>query len=101
VTSAPSVPNSVVTSSNVSFTANPTCGFWSPNPYVEFLHTSTYEPEQVTLGRYGVIEADRRRTIYNRLQHHDTRTLEDELHDHGFDLTTLMGDLTGTPFAPD
>lgn len=84
-----------------SFAANPAGGFWSSHPYFEFLHTFVYGSERVTLDRYDIVEADRRRTIYNWLQHYDVPGLEAELRRHGFDLTTLTADLAGAPFDPD
>lgn len=75
-------------------------GFWSPAPYFEFQNTFVYQTERVTLDKYEIIEADRHRTIYNWLQHFDTGTLEAELERGGFELTTVVGDLTGAPFDP-
>jgi len=83
-----------------SFAPHPAGGFWSPNPYFEFVNSFVYRAERLTLDRYDIIEADRRRTVYNWLQHFDVPALERELHEHGFDLTALLGDLTGAPFDP-
>jgi SAM-dependent methyltransferase len=83
-----------------SFAANPAGGFWSPNPYFEFVNSFVYRAERLTLDRYDVIEADRHRTVFNWLQHFDVPGLEHQLHEHGFDLTALLGDLTGARFDP-
>jgi SAM-dependent methyltransferase len=75
-----------------SFAANPAGGFWSPNPYFEFVNSFVYQAERLTLDRFDIIEADRHRTVYNWLQHFDVPALEQELHGHGFDLTALLGE---------
>ncbi|MBN1174949.1 MAG: class I SAM-dependent methyltransferase [Micromonosporaceae bacterium] len=84
-----------------SFTANPCGGFWSPEAYFEFVNSFVYESERVTLDKYDIIEATRQRTIYNWLQCYDIDALADEFRRHGFEVTALLGDLTGAPFEPD
>lgn len=84
-----------------SLTEHPADGFWSPDPCFEFLHSFRYDSEQVTLDKYDLIEAHRHRTVYNWLQHYDPRSIEEELHGHGFEVTALRADLTGADFAPD
>jgi SAM-dependent methyltransferase len=81
-----------------SFTANPTGGFWSPDPYFEFTHSFVYETERVTLDKYHIVAADRTWTIYNWLQCYDVPALAAELGDHGFELTASLADLTGVPY---
>jgi SAM-dependent methyltransferase len=76
-------------------------GFWSPQPHFEFLNTFVYQAERVTLDKCELVEAHRSRTVYNWLQHFDAHTLEDELERNDFELTTLVGDLTGAPFDAD
>jgi len=84
-----------------SFTPNPSGGFWSPRSYFEFVSTFVYEREKVSLDKYVIVEEDRTRTVYNWLQHYDPAVLRGELDRNGYDLTELLGDLTGAPFDPD
>ena len=47
------------------YEANLLEGFWSPSQYYGFLNTFKYEKEKVILDKYTIIEADRKRTVYN------------------------------------
>jgi SAM-dependent methyltransferase len=75
-------------------------GFWSPRPYFGFLNTFVYPEARVTLDRYEIVEEDGARTFYNWLQHFDPGSLRDELAASGFEVETLLGDVTGLPFDP-
>lgn len=83
-----------------SFTPNPEGGFWSPDPYFEFVSSFVYGADRVTLDRYEIVEARRSRTIYNWLQHYDPPALAAELDGNGFELAEFLGDLAGAPFDP-
>jgi SAM-dependent methyltransferase len=79
---------------------SPSGGFWSPNPYFEFLNTCVYREEGVTLDRYEIVEVDRTRTIYNWLAHFDPDRLAAELAAAGLAASSVLGDVTGRPFDP-
>lgn len=52
-----------------AYEANMLNGFWSPNNYYGFRNTFKYESEKVVLDKYSIIEADRKRVVYNWLQY--------------------------------
>lgn len=82
-------------------THHPEGGFWSPQPYVELVHSFVYPDARVTLDKYDLFEANRERHVYNWLQCFDAATVTAELDVGGFDVVELMGDLTGAPRITD
>ncbi len=80
------------------YQANLLDGFWSANKYYGFANTFKYEREKVVLDKYTIIEAGRRRTIYNWFQHFSPETLEREFAECGFAIEKKFCDVAGTPF---
>ncbi|MFG3257042.1 SAM-dependent methyltransferase [Streptomyces sp. NPDC048172] len=73
-------------------------GFWSDRPYFGFLNTYRYARERVSLDKYEIFEADRRRTFCNWVRHFTPEELTAELAEAGFADVDVLGDLTGTPY---
>ena len=73
-------------------------GFWSADKYYGFQNTFKYEKEKVILDKYTIIEAGRRRTIYNWFQHFSSEALEREFAESGFAIEENFSDVAGTPF---
>jgi 2-polyprenyl-3-methyl-5-hydroxy-6-metoxy-1,4-benzoquinol methylase len=73
-------------------------GFWSADKYYGFQNTFKYEREKVVLDKYTIIEADRRRTIYNWFQYFSPETLEREFTACGFAVEKKFCDVAGTQF---
>lgn len=72
--------------------------FWSPNPYYSFMTTFKYEAEKISLDKHTIIEADRRRVIYNWLQHFDPDSLRAEFEAAGFEVQAFFGDVAGAAY---
>jgi len=72
--------------------------FWSPNKYYGFLNTFKYEKEKVVLDKYSIIEANRKRTVYNWLQYFSPEALEQEFVESGFAVERFLGDVAGAAF---
>ena len=83
---------------NAIYQINLLDGFWSPNKYYGFQNTFKYESEKVVLDKYTIIEADRKRTVYNWLQYFSPPALEKEFVDSGFSVQQLYSDVAGSPF---
>ena len=75
-------------------------GFWSPNKYYGFLNTFKYEDEKVVLDKYTIVEAGRRRVVYNWLQYFSPEMLEREFTECGFAIENFYLDVAGTPYDP-
>lgn len=73
-------------------------GFWSPEDYYCFVNTFKYEKEKVILDKYTIIEASRRRTVYNWFQHFSPEMLEKEFADRGLSISEVFSDVAGAPF---
>lgn len=73
-------------------------GFWSPNKYYGFLNTFKYERGKVALDKYTIVEADRKRTIYNWLQYFTPEDLEREFVACEFKVEGFYSDVAGSPF---
>jgi SAM-dependent methyltransferase len=73
-------------------------GFWSPNKYYGFLNTFKYEKEKVICDQYTIIEAARKRTIYNWLQYFSPDALEREFAECRFTVENFFSDVAGSPF---
>jgi SAM-dependent methyltransferase len=78
----------------------PEGGFWSPNPYFEFLRSFLYSEDGVFLQKHVIVEAERTRTIYDWVQHFSPESLASELAESGLEIASLFGDVTGQPFDP-
>ncbi|MDT0270672.1 class I SAM-dependent methyltransferase [Streptomyces sp. DSM 44915] len=73
-------------------------GFWSDRPYFGFLNTHRYERARVSLDRYEIVEAGRRRTFYNWVRYFTPDELVGELTAAGFEAVEVVGDLTGARY---
>ena len=82
----------------VHYAPNLLDGFWSPDRYHGFLNTFKYQDEQVVLDKYTLIEASRKRTVYNWLQFFSPETLANEFEACGFTVDELYADVAGSPF---
>jgi hypothetical protein len=82
----------------VVFEKNLLNGFWSAADYFGFLAAFKYGQERLVLDKYTIIEADRRREIYNWLQHFSPESLEQELLEHGLEVESLLGNVAGYDF---
>ncbi len=85
---------------NVLYQANLLDGFWSPDKYYGFLNTFKYEDEKVMLDKFTILEADRRRTIYNWLQYFSPESLKEEFAENGFAIEEYFSNVAGDPFDP-
>lgn len=73
-------------------------GFWSPGDYYAFVNNFKYEAEKVTLDKYTIVEPDRRRTVYNWLQHYSVEMLTAEFEANGLKVNKLLGSVAGDGF---
>lgn len=83
-----------------SFEAYPEGGFWSKDPYFEFLNHFKYEEDKVCLSKYTIIEKDRTRTIYNWLQYFSIAPLTAEFEAAGFRIEAVLGNVAGGAYDP-
>lgn len=75
-------------------------GFWSADDYFGFLNTFRYEPEQVVLEKYVIVEADGVSEYFNWFQHFDPAGLTAELEGAGFRTAQVLGDVAGATYDP-
>jgi SAM-dependent methyltransferase len=73
-------------------------GFWSDRPYFGFHNTYRYEREHVSLDKYEIFEAERKRAFFNWVRYFTPKELSGELKEAGFDDVDILGDLTGLPY---
>jgi hypothetical protein len=85
---------------SVSYQTSPHGGFWSPNPYFEFVNRFVYPRDAVTLNKHVIVEAERTRTICDWIQHFSPESLAAELGRANLEVASLMGDVAGRPFDP-
>ena len=76
-------------------------GFWAAGDYVGIQKTFIYETEQLVLDRYVIVEPDKTWQIYNWAQHYTPDAVKAELHDAGFAVTEMAGDLVGAALEPE
>lgn len=81
-----------------SYEVNQLNGFWSPDKYYGFLNTFKYDEEKVVLDKYTIIEPERTRQVYNRLQYFAPEDLEREFTEAGFSVKEFYSDVAGTPY---
>jgi len=76
-------------------------GFWKPGPHLVLEQGFAY-PEDLFLDQYIVIEAEGRGSVYrNWFQDYTPERIRLELESGGFQVTSLWGDLCGTPLTDD
>ena len=74
-------------------------GFWSAHDYYGFVNTFKYEKEKVLLDKYTIIEASRKRVVYNWLQCYSQDSLRDEFEESGFKVKAIYSDVAGKAFT--
>jgi hypothetical protein len=75
--------------------------FWSPDDYYCFVNSFKYEEEKVLLDKYTIIEASRKRMVYNWLQCFSQESLRKEFEENGLTVEATHGDVAGAPIDPD
>lgn len=75
-------------------------GFWKPGPHLVLEQGFAY-PNDLFLDQYIVIEGDGKISVYrNWFQEYTPETIRAELAAGGFEIESLWGDLTGSPYTP-
>ena len=76
--------------------------FWSSEDYYCFINCFKYNPEKVTLDKYTVIEANRRkRVVYNWLEYFSVDSLKGEFEKNGLKIDNVYGDVAGNDYDPE
>jgi SAM-dependent methyltransferase len=70
-------------------------GFWSADPYYEFICNFKYEREKLFLGKYTIVEERRTREIYNWLQHYSLESLQEEFRACGLQIAARFSNVAG------
>jgi SAM-dependent methyltransferase len=74
-------------------------GFWRPGPHLVLESSFDYPQQAIWLDQYIIIEPSGKMTVYrNWFQDYDRSSIIAELATGGFDVQTMWGDLTGSPF---
>ena len=77
-------------------------GFWKPGPHLVLEEGFDYPEQCIWLDQYTVIESDGKISVYrNWFQDYAPDSITAELVQGGFQVESLSGDLTGTPYSPD
>jgi 2-polyprenyl-3-methyl-5-hydroxy-6-metoxy-1,4-benzoquinol methylase len=79
----------------------PEGGFFSPDPYFEFLASFVYPEDAVSLEKHVIVEATRTRTLYDWVQHFSPESLGAELAASGLEIASVLGDVAGRAFDPE
>jgi 2-polyprenyl-3-methyl-5-hydroxy-6-metoxy-1,4-benzoquinol methylase len=79
----------------------PEGGFFSPDPYFEFLASFVYPEDAVSLEKHVIVEASRTRTLYDWVQYFSPESLAEELAASGLEIASLLGDVAGRAFDPE
>jgi len=75
-------------------------GFWRPGPHLVLESGFDYPQEAIWLDQYIIIEPSGKMTIYrNWFQDYDRASIIKELAEGGFDVQSVWGDLTGSPYS--
>ena len=84
---------------SATYALNQLNGFWSPEDYFCFVNTFKYEKEKVILDKYTIIEASRKRVVYNWLQCYSKDSIRSEFEENGFKADELYSDVAGKAFT--
>jgi len=84
---------------SASYELNQLNGFWSPEDYYCFVNTFKYDREKVILDKYTIIEASRKRVVYNWLQCYSKDSLREEFEESGFKVEAFYSDVAGKAYA--
>lgn len=72
-------------------------GFWSATDYVGIQRVFVYPENYLSLDHYLIVQPNEAWQIYNWTQHFSPASIEKELHNAGFKIDEMAGDLSGTP----
>lgn len=86
---------------SAAYELNQLNGFWSAEDYYCFVNCFKYEAQKVLLDKYTIIEASRKRVVYNWLQCYSKDALENEFVENGFTVEGVYADVAGQAYAPD
>ncbi len=86
---------------SATYELNQLNGFWSPEDYYGFVNTFKYEKEKVILDKYTIIEASRKRVVYNWLQCYSKESIRNEFEENGLKVDELYSDVAGKTFTPE
>ena len=86
---------------SANYEAAPEGGFWSPDPYFLFTNRYKYQDDMAYLDRYAIVEANRKREIFNWIQCYDPDGLRAELGRAGWEVEKILGNVAGDPFDLD
>lgn len=87
-------------SESATYERNHLNSFWSPGEYFCFVNSFKYKDEKVSLDKYTIIEKNRKRIVYNWLQHFTKETLKNELSSNGFAVKDFFANVAGDKFEP-
>lgn len=74
-------------------------GFWKPTPHVELVNKQYFEDALVSLKQHLIIEEDTVVSVYNLWEQcYTPDSITTLLNQHGFEVVSITGDLTGTPY---
>lgn len=77
-------------------------GFWKPSPHVELVNKQYFEQDSVSLKQHLIIEEDTLVSVYNLWEQcYTPESITALLNQHGFEVVSITGDLTGTPYKTD
>ena len=86
---------------SATYELNQLNGFWSPDDYYCFVNAFKYEKEKVLLDKYTIIEASRKRIVYNWLQCFSKGSLIVEFEENHFKSEEIYSDVSGKKFDPE
>jgi SAM-dependent methyltransferase len=75
--------------------------FWSAEDYYCFINSFKYDVVKVSLDKYTIIERNRMRVVYNRLQHFSVESLEREFEENGLCIEHVFSDVAGGAYDPE
>jgi cyclopropane fatty-acyl-phospholipid synthase-like methyltransferase len=73
-------------------------GFWSKDPYYEFINTFKYEKEKLILGKHTVVEKNKMMEIFNWQQCYSIESIEKELNACGLYVAEIYSDVAGSSY---
>ncbi|MBI9049327.1 MAG: methyltransferase domain-containing protein [Anaerolineaceae bacterium] len=83
---------------STSITHSPDGGFWSTEPYFEFMNILKYDEEKVVLNKAVIIEAERTREVYIWHQYFSKEQLRKEFEAAGLRIHTWLGNVGGAEY---
>jgi hypothetical protein len=87
----------VTTEEKRTYSHAPEGGFWSAEPYYEFLNTFKYPDVSLLLHKHTIFEAARARQIFNWLQCFSPESIAEEFRQHGFCVEEHYANVAGDP----